>query len=451
MISDHQAGFRKIKFLFLIFLLLLVSILSKLGSIYFELYSISALFLFIILSLSVFTGAIKWYGTVFLFIFFSSFQFIAMLVPTFFNAMPHYRFFESDSIAENYFTYYMLIFLCGYMLLLVTYKLSQKIKVPHYSLNCKDIPLILCYLPFIIAIFSFYKIFSAGGGFVNTILNMGSINSILAEVAMYGSLSKVGYTSCCMLLLVRHYRNCVFVFIVLTAMNAAMGERGAILFSGILPLLVTYRLSHGKISAKYIGIFLLIFFFYYSVLGAFRSANISEAKSEELTTEKVINVISKTEHHINAAATIQMADKDGYYFGETLINLIYVPIPRAIWSEKPIISESAIIGMQLKGTNNPTGSGLPPGVFAYGYIQFGLPGVILTALLSGLIAGIAEKYFLSVLTIPSILLYSQCQALFIHVLSTEVQVKFLVNLIVITAVIILSMIWHTFKKELKKH
>ncbi|MEP1744169.1 MAG: hypothetical protein ABJI60_02270 [Kangiellaceae bacterium] len=449
MSADRRTDFNITRLLFLILVFVSVLILAKLDSKYFELFFTAALVSYLIFILSVYTGSLRWYGTVFLFVFFASFQFVAILVPTFFDIMPHHRFFENDSVAEHYFIYYMFIFLSGYALLLVAYGFGKKIKVPNYSLKCTSIPMVLCYLPFSIAIFSFYKIFSAGGGIVNTVLNMGSVNSLLADIGIYGSLSKVGFTTCCMLMLVRSYRSCMFVFVVLTILNAAMGERGAILFSGLIPLLVTYRLSHGKIAGKYIGMGLFFFLLFYLILGAYRGANISESKSQDLTAETVINVLNKTEHHISAAATIQLADKGSYYYGKTLMNVLYVPVPRSIWNEKPVVAESVIIGMELKGTSSTVGSGLPPGVFAYGYIQFGLLGVIFTALLSGLIAGVAEKYFLTVLTMPNILLYSQCQALFIHFLSTEVQVKFLVSFLTISIVILLSMAWQLFKNGLR--
>jgi len=431
---------------FFLFVLLLISLLVSLESEFFVLFSVAAFTFCCIVVLSLFSGALDWRGTLFLFIVFASFQFLAIIFPSFFGVFPHNRFFYDRSEAEFYFIYYLLVFLLGFVILVTGYFLGKKIKITKKGLKCNNIPLLICFIPFAISLLGFYKIFTAGGGFFSTIIIMGSINLLLSDLAFFVSISKIGYISCCLLVIVGKYRSCGVIFIVLTVFNAAIGERGALLFSGIIPVLITYRLSHGKIPKKYISIGLTLFLVYYLGIGAIRSVQQDIHKPNVAPIDVVLNVFTKTEHHINAAATIKMADKEGLYLGETLYNLIYVPIPRSIWSQKPVTSESAIVGMQLKKINDPTGAGLPPGLIAYSYLQFGMIGVCVFTFLSGIVAGVSEKYFLNVKNSFNIILYSQSQALFVQLISTEVQVKFLMNLLVVLIITFLSMLIDTSKE-----
>jgi oligosaccharide repeat unit polymerase len=450
MMADRQIDIKITKLLFITLIFVSISIISKLNSKYFELYFTAALVLYIIFFLAVYSGAIKWYGTLFLFILFSTFQFIAILVPTFFDFMPYFRFFSDSGQAEEYFIKYLFIFLFGFFFLIFGYSFGKKIRVIKAAIKCNDFPLFICFLPFIISSFAFYKIFSMGGGMLVLAAITGSEIEAVGELGVFISLTKIGYISSCMLLLTRKYKYCGVTFFVLTIFNAGIGERGALLFSGIIPLLITYRLSHGKIQTKYIAIMGTLFLLFYLVIGAVRGVKEGSDIQNEDFSSSVIQVLAKTEHHINAAATIQMADKEGFYWGKTLYNLIYVPMPRSQWKNKPVTAESGVVGMQLKKTNIVKGSGLPPGVFAYSYLQFGYFGVIFMPFFAGVFCGVAEYYFLNSKSFSNILFYSQSQALFVHLFSTEVQVKLLMNFVTVSLVVILSVCVTSLKDKLNE-
>lgn len=386
-------------------------------------------------ALALASNALVWYGTLFWFVIFAFVEFLAIIGPLLFERMPMYRFFEGAQEATDYFILYLLVFLFGFSMLTFGYAFGKRVRPSSNKLVCDTFPLFACIIPFAVSMLCFAKIFHEAGGIVSAFIGMSGSGVLLADLGALASFAKVGYISCVMLLLTRRYVLCVLIFLVVTILMAGIGERGAVLFAGLLPLLIAYRLHFGKVKFSYILVILAIFVAYYLIIGAARAQGQSGGAD---FSERVVEVLSKTEHHINAAATIRMADKDGFYFGKTLINLIYVPIPRSTWPEKPVTAESGVVGMQLKGVSKAAGAGLPPGIFAYGYLQFGIGGVFLLALLAGIFCGAIEKYFLSNRSLPNILFYSQSQALFIFIFSTEVQVKLIINILMVLMVFVLS-------------
>jgi oligosaccharide repeat unit polymerase len=114
------------------------------------------------------------------------------------------------------------------------------------------------------------------------------------------------------------------------------------------------------------------------------------------------------------------------------MNVFYAPIPRAVWPKKPIIAESALVGSWLKKSDIL--SGLPPGLFGYGYLNFGWIGVVLFAGITGIV--ISRFYFWCIARytsngkkVPngSVLIYSLFYFLITNPISTEVQVSILIQ------------------------
>ncbi len=182
-----------------------------------------------------------------------------------------------------------------------------------------------------------------------------------------------------------------------------------------------------SLSLKNIIILLVAFSVYYGSIGALRN-NVDENEEFDLKASS-LSIIKHTAHHHIAASTIFMADNDGFWYGKSLANIIFAPIPRSIWPTKPIIAESGAVGAQLKGSDTLSGIGLPPGNFAYYYLQGGVIGLVVLSIVSGFFSGCIEKFFLKTTNEFNIVLYSQTQTLFFFVFSTEVQIKLLTTFI----------------------
>lgn len=69
-----------------------------------------------------------------------------------------------------------------------------------------------------------------------------------------------------------------------------------------------------------------------------------------------------------------------YANGDTIVSWLAAPVPRAIWPEKPIISLGPTIGILIYGNRN---SGVPPGLVAESYWNYGMAGVLVLPMFCG--------------------------------------------------------------------
>ncbi|MCA9186993.1 MAG: oligosaccharide repeat unit polymerase [Planctomycetales bacterium] len=125
-----------------------------------------------------------------------------------------------------------------------------------------------------------------------------------------------------------------------------------------------------------VGLMGIIVYFGMSVIRGKKEAGAAIAEStgvERLAEGFVIHRnffgITKTAHVINAVPEL-LDFQYGYTFGVWLV----APVPRAIWSTKPLIHSGPIIGNVVYGN---TVSGVPPGLIGELYWNFGSAGVVL--------------------------------------------------------------------------
>lgn len=215
----------------------------------------------------------------------------------------------------------------------------------------------------------------------------------------------------------------VFMFITL-------GERGGLISSVILPFFILYQLKKNKciqVSKIVIGAIGLVFI--YMVFGMYRNAA-SSAPGSFLT--QLAKTFSSIEHFVISSELLFLlrSNRAGYLFGKPLLNIFVAPFPRRYFPWKPAyIADSVVVGdIILRGSGRNV-FGLPPGMFAYGYLNLGIIGVVLSAV----ICGLAMKWLYESFVMPfwgkreipngNILVYSLLIQYICDVLSTEVQIK----------------------------
>jgi oligosaccharide repeat unit polymerase len=74
-------------------------------------------------------------------------------------------------------------------------------------------------------------------------------------------------------------------------------------------------------------------------------------------------------------------DRLPYANGSTISAWAVAPIPRSIWPNKPLISSGPILGSVIYGNEH---SGVPPGMMAEAYWNFGLGGIVVLPFLCGM-------------------------------------------------------------------
>lgn len=86
------------------------------------------------------------------------------------------------------------------------------------------------------------------------------------------------------------------------------------------------------------------------------------------------------------ASMIWLVDRDGhYYYGSTIAPLVYLPIPRQLWPEKPSLVQ------YLYDIRNPSRpmywAGMTPTYLGEAYANFGLIGIVAMPFISGYVLG----------------------------------------------------------------
>lgn len=93
-------------------------------------------------------------------------------------------------------------------------------------------------------------------------------------------------------------------------------------------------------------------------------------------------VLSRTVADIPTSSHIIRAvpERLPYSDGGTIAQWVLAPVPRSVWPGKPIISQGPEIAIAIYGDDK---TGIPPGVFAESYWNFGVGGMIVLPLLAG--------------------------------------------------------------------
>ncbi|RBW66284.1 hypothetical protein DS893_05595 [Vibrionales bacterium C3R12] len=439
---------KKILFLLsvIIFLLSIIFAYSFYNSSGYVYIIFSVLLLTLSLSVSVFISkSYLLHSTMFSFHFFVIPQLLAVLIPLAFGDVPYYRFFGDDSEAMLYFSKYFLILSFSLLIISVFHYFGKKRRLPSIFIKAfeVDVPRFVCFLPLMLSILAFIWVMVTSGGIRIMFDNIGHRALFYKDLGVFLMIIPLGYLSSILFLLKGLNKLSFSIFIIVTIFLSLVGERGAVLFNGLLPLLLVHQVLYRKKSNRLIIISLISFFILYLLIGTIRYVSMSNNETESevvLTKDDIVEVFSKTEHQVNAAATIKLTDDKGLFLGKPLINIIYAWVPRSFWAEKPVIAESAIIGMKLKNTNDPQGAGLPPGIISYIYANFHFIGLLLLLPIIGYMCGVVESTFVNKYNFLSLAFYSQTVSSYIYVLSTEVQVKFIFSLLFIFSLYVISVI-----------
>jgi hypothetical protein len=393
--------------------------------------SFSVLIFIVILGL--FTGVYNFTGTLFLFNTFLLIQFAAVIIPLLFNEYPSFIYFDGQVSATEYFIKYMFVVLCGFIFLVMGYLKGKNISILKSEISNMEFNGLITYVPFFISLICFFMVFKAAGGVLNTLSVSAERFDAFSAASGFLAFTKIGYMTCVLLICRAKFTSALTIFIIITIFMGLIGERGAVLFSGVLPILVAYTIRFKSIKKSILISLIFVFVLFYSIIGALRDGGTGDSLSDS-----AIKIVKNTAHHHIAASTIRLADEEGFWMGEGLINIIYAPIPRDFWPNKPIIAESGAVGAALKKSDNINGIGLPPGNFAYSYLQYGMLGVVFLSFLSGIFAGIIERYFLSTRSVFNIVLYTQVQGLVFFVFSTEIQMKIITVVLPLLFILFIS-------------
>lgn len=87
----------------------------------------------------------------------------------------------------------------------------------------------------------------------------------------------------------------------------------------------------------------------------------------------------------------QVTERSLYLFGESFVSLLFAPVPRELWVDKPPIRIGPYVSEVIYERG---GSGIPPGLVGEFFMNFGWPGILIGMALLGLIARLVYNRFM---------------------------------------------------------
>jgi hypothetical protein len=169
---------------------------------------------------------------------------------------------------------------------------------------------------------------------------------------------------------------------------AFTSSRGGVLIIFVNLTAIAYFLRGKRLNFKLMLPFAVIGLYLLKVLTAIREWGIEEAFARAkfsplrlfdpiVFTTNLIDV-SKTAHIMNAIPRLL-----DYQLGKTVALLALAWIPRDLWPDKPVVNVDNTLGMAISGTTLYGSSGLPPGIVAESFWNFGYPGIVVGCFLLG--------------------------------------------------------------------
>lgn len=349
-----------------------------------------------------------------------------------------FRYYHNYTISDYVYNYSLLIIIVWFVSFYIGFCLFGKITIKkrnndliHQDITFNNPTLIGIILLFVSVLSFIYLQYNVGGIklMVEGMFNRREIYSGLGYVA---SLIVLGGLSSIFFLIAGYRKISVFVLIISSLFVLLQGGRSSLIFGVIIPYIIVYNFHIKKVQFRYLVVFLPIILLIYEVLGNLR-----------LYGKIEINSSGITDLVVKSAESRQMADilpslisglHDGfieYSFGSSILNIIYAPVPRGIWGEKPIIDDAAFIGFKLMGEEY---WGLPVGPYGWSYFNFSWIGVIVFAIFTGILVRKVIKSIQKTKNLIIITLYSQIFLSIFEVFQTSSQISIIKYIVIIMGI-----------------
>lgn len=188
------------------------------------------------------------------------------------------------------------------------------------------------------------------------------------------------------------------IFLVALFVNATLlplyaSTRADIVYLVIVALSIKLFLSSQKTARRLILSGLVFVLMVTPVLTALRTQSAGTSSGNESRTDLLLDtfIYSRTFTDIPTSALIidAVPERLAAANGSTITAWLAAPVPRRFWPEKPLISAGPTIGVTVFGNVR---SGVPPGLVAEAYWNFGMVGLLLLPLLFGMLLRAAHTW-----------------------------------------------------------
>lgn len=304
----------------------------------------------------------------------------------------------------------MWIMLLGYVFLTLGYmlpsnrpeKLQARIfNTEHFSrsrFKTVTVVMLLAALGALIA-FIFLTFTSVGDFAVGMLSKHRGTSDDLSEYKAYGYLrlliglsSIVAYLSYLRLRTSRRdrgfYRFC-FILALLISLGMAFysQSRAALIFVFINIVFIKYYLDGQRFPWGIFAVFAPIAVVLFFITSALRTGSGVELGGQ-ITPMTVVAPIILNNGGMDASKTGHVIDyvdqTQDYRLGQTLIQFVFAAVPRQLWADKPVNLDT-FIGEKIYGAETFGTAAVPPGLFAEMYMNYWYAGILMGALLLGML------------------------------------------------------------------
>jgi oligosaccharide repeat unit polymerase len=174
----------------------------------------------------------------------------------------------------------------------------------------------------------------------------------------------------------------VIVIVAASILFAGMGSRSRVLLV-ILSIFFFYYLERNKRPRwiTIIAVAALLFFFVIGGIGFYRSRTAAIGENP-FTAADAVDTFNESTQLIRAAAIVVRwvpSLTDGYLWGQSLLNVLVMPIPRALWPGKAEFGE-------LLELTDYFWTGAAPPMWTIFYTNFSVPGILVGMMILGIIS-----------------------------------------------------------------
>ncbi|MGA1933800.1 O-antigen polymerase [Arcobacter sp. YIC-464] len=314
--------------------------------------------------------------------------------------------------------------------------------------------LLLCFL-------GYYLFLNSIGGLFYLLQNIDSKSTIIAGTGYYQAIYyTAGFLSVGYLVIAFSQSNkslikkiyLVVIILSIFLIFTSIGSRKTpILFILFTFLIWNYHINKVKIFTTKNIIFGFIGLIYFSAMPLFRAQGAFEYYSNNLdilfidSFEKLFNFFERFSELDRSLMIYSIFDSSNYWLGTSFKDILYAPIPRSMFPDKPPLDEGVYIYNIAHGNIvSPTTSllkmtavGWPPNTITNMYINFGYIGVPI----GGLIFGYFLKYFYNLvvhLNYNPIGMYLYSSAIFGSLALTNRNIVSFLTMIVFSIIIVKS-------------
>jgi oligosaccharide repeat unit polymerase len=169
-------------------------------------------------------------------------------------------------------------------------------------------------------------------------------------------------------------------------------QRGLVIFS-VVAYFIAYRQFVGPISKRVIVISVLCVV---AAIGGKTLARIqSEVGDEGDIGYAAANLVGQNlVENGKTISIIQATPADiAFQFGKTYVDAILILVPRALYPQKETVNLDTVIGTRVFGCDAFGACGVPPGVVAESFLNFGPLGVVILPIAAGIFVGRIDRRF----------------------------------------------------------